>query len=158
MAMTALPGPAPLVGAVARPKVETFGAVLKRPPVHQSLAGQVGGPQREGAPLVAGPSLAGKAHRAHLGIARAVSAAARTAAPTASAKLQSAVKAIDHVAQAQQRMDQVLALAQSGQSFTPAELLALQARVYAASQELDLAGKVVEKATGGLKQVLQTQV
>jgi hypothetical protein len=30
--------------------------------------------------------------------------------------------------------------------------------VYRASQELDLAGKVVEKATAGVKQILQTQV
>lgn len=157
MAMTALPGPAPALGVVAQPKVTPFGAVLKQPQVHQSLAGQVGAPQLERPPLVVAPSLAGKAHRSHLGVARAVASAREAAAP-ASVKLQSAVKAIDHVAQAQQRMDQVLALAQSGKSFTPAELLALQARVYAASQELDLAGKVVEKATGGLKQVLQTQV
>jgi hypothetical protein len=55
-------------------------------------------------------------------------------------------------------MDEVLRLAESGKVFSPAELLALQAQVYRASQELDLAGKVVEKATGGVRQVLQTQV
>ena len=65
---------------------------------------------------------------------------------------------IDHVAAAQKRMDAVLELAQSGKSFTPAELLSLQTQMYRASQELDLAGKVVEKATGGVKQILQTQV
>lgn len=65
---------------------------------------------------------------------------------------------VKQVAAAQRRMDAVLALAESGRSFTPAELLALQSRVYRASQELDLAGKVVEKATGGVKQVLQTQL
>jgi hypothetical protein len=65
---------------------------------------------------------------------------------------------IDRVAAAQKRMDAVLELAQSGKSFTPAELLSLQTQMYRASQELDLAGKVVEKATGGVKQILQTQV
>ena len=55
-------------------------------------------------------------------------------------------------------MDHILELAESGRTFSPTELLALQAHVYRASQELDLAGKVVEKATGGVKQVLQTQV
>jgi len=55
-------------------------------------------------------------------------------------------------------MDEVLRLAESGRGFSPAELLALQAHVYRASQQLDLAGKVVEKATGGVKQILQTQV
>jgi len=65
---------------------------------------------------------------------------------------------LDQVTAAQQRLEQVLKLAQSGKSFTPAELIALQANVYRASQELDLAGKVVEKATSGVKQILQTQI
>ncbi|MBL8953418.1 MAG: ATP-dependent helicase HrpB [Myxococcaceae bacterium] len=69
-----------------------------------------------------------------------------------------AARALDQVSAAQTRMEKVLELAQSGKSFTPAELLALQTQMYRASQELDLAGKVVEKATGGVKQVLQTQV
>lgn len=71
---------------------------------------------------------------------------------------QAAGKMIDQVQQAQHRMDQILKMAESGKAFSPAELLSLQAHVYRASQELDLAGKVVEKATGGVKQVLQTQV
>ncbi len=70
----------------------------------------------------------------------------------------STANVLDSVSQAQKRMDAVLKMAESGHSFTAAELLALQTRVYRANQELDLAGKVVEKATGGVKQVLQTQV
>ncbi len=69
-----------------------------------------------------------------------------------------AVQVVDQVAKAQVQLDSVLRLAQSGKTFTPAELLALQAQVCRVSQELDLAGKVVEKATSGVKQVLQTQV
>ncbi|MDP1822887.1 MAG: ATP-dependent helicase HrpB [Archangium sp.] len=69
-----------------------------------------------------------------------------------------ATKVLDQVNQAQNRMEQILKMAESGKSFSPAELLSLQTHVYRASQELDLAGKVVEKATGGVKQVLQTQV
>ncbi|MFZ5467847.1 MAG: ATP-dependent helicase HrpB [Myxococcota bacterium] len=69
-----------------------------------------------------------------------------------------AAEVLDQVSAAQKRLDQVLAMAQSGKTFTPAELLAMQAHVYRASQELDLAGKVVEKATNGVKQILQTQV
>ncbi len=38
------------------------------------------------------------------------------------------------------------------------QLLALQARVSEYSMELDLTGKVVEKATNGLKDTLRTQV
>ena len=65
---------------------------------------------------------------------------------------------IGEVASAQARLDKILSLAQSGKSFSPAELLAFQAHAYRASQELDLAGKVVEKATSGVKQTLNTQV
>ena len=75
-----------------------------------------------------------------------------------SARAQQTARALDRVSQAQKRLDHILALAESGRSFTPAELLAFQAHVYAASQQLDLAGKVVEKATGGIKQGLQTQI
>ncbi|XXF76503.1 ATP-dependent helicase HrpB [Myxococcaceae bacterium GXIMD 01537] len=74
------------------------------------------------------------------------------------AREQQAARLVDRVSQAQHRLDHILKLAESGRSFTPAELLAFQAHVYRASQELDLAGKVVEKATSGVKQVLQTQI
>jgi hypothetical protein len=75
-----------------------------------------------------------------------------------SAREQQAARMVERVSQAQKRLDHILELAESGRTFTPAELLAFQAHVYRASQELDLAGKVVEKATGGVKQVLQTQI
>ncbi len=39
----------------------------------------------------------------------------------------------------------------------PAELLALQAGVYRYAQEVELASKVVDKATGALKTTLQSQ-
>ncbi|MBX5481620.1 MAG: ATP-dependent helicase HrpB [Myxococcaceae bacterium] len=69
-----------------------------------------------------------------------------------------AARVIDQVNAAQKRLDRILEMAQQGKNFTPAELIAMQAHVYRASQELDLAGKVVEKATAGVKQILQTQV
>ena len=55
-------------------------------------------------------------------------------------------------------MGKIIKLATSGRSFTPTELLAVQAGVYKFSQELELTSKVVEKATDGVKQTLQTQV
>ena len=62
------------------------------------------------------------------------------------------------VAAAQARMDRILALASSGRTFSPAELLALQAGVAEASQTVDLAGKVLDRVSGGVKTLLQTQV
>ena len=78
--------------------------------------------------------------------------------PSKLASEKAAAQAIDHLSASQSRMDRVLSLAQSGKAFSPAELLALQTQMYRASQELDLASRMVEKATGGVKQVLQTQV
>lgn len=80
------------------------------------------------------------------------------AAPAPASASPPGVAALDRLQAAQRRMDEVLRLAESGRGFSPAELLALQAQVYRASQQLDLAGKVVEKATGGVKQLLQTPV
>jgi hypothetical protein len=65
---------------------------------------------------------------------------------------------VGRVAEAQARMDRILALAASGRTFSPAELLALQAGVAEASLTVDLAGKVLDRVTSGLRQVLQTQV
>ena len=62
------------------------------------------------------------------------------------------------VAAAQARMDRILALAASGRTFSPAELLSLQAGVAEASQSVDLAGKVLDRVSGGVKTLLQTQV
>jgi hypothetical protein len=62
------------------------------------------------------------------------------------------------VAAAQARMDRILALAASGRTFSPAELLSLQAGVAEASQTVDLAGKVLDRVSGGVKTLLQTQV
>jgi len=67
-------------------------------------------------------------------------------------------QSVEQVKSAQQQLDHVLQLAESGKTFSSAELLSIQARIYSASQQIDLAGKVVEKATSGIKQVLQTQV
>ncbi|CAM3565498.1 ATP-dependent helicase HrpB [Corallococcus sp. ZKHCc1 1396] len=152
-------------GAGATPALEsgreTFGKVLEG----------VGTPASRGVPVTTeGPPRPVKTPtEATAGLARAEGvdrAKAGCAQVTPGARLdsvqaargQQAVEVLDRVGQAQQRLDHILKLAESGRTFSPTELLALQAHVYRASQELDLAGKVVEKATGGVKQVLQTQV
>ncbi len=49
------------------------------------------------------------------------------------------------------------ALAAGGGSLGPADLLALQAGVYRYSEAVDLAAKLVERASSGVKTVLQGQ-
>jgi hypothetical protein len=58
----------------------------------------------------------------------------------------------------QDKMTKIMNLALSGKQFSPTELLAMQAGVYRFSQELDLTSKVVQQATAGIKQTLNTQV
>jgi len=58
----------------------------------------------------------------------------------------------------QDKMSQIMNMAMSGRQWGPAELLAMQAGVYRFSQELELTSKVVEKATSGIKQTMNTQV
>ncbi len=136
-------------GAPQRTVGEKFSTTLKA----QTGRAQVDPPRSELAPLEAQPHRAEARATAQPGKARVDGGH-----PPRQVKPLEPAKMIDHVAAAQKRMDAVLELAQSGKSFTPAELLSLQTQMYRASQELDLAGKVVEKATGGVKQILQTQV
>ncbi|MCB9622638.1 MAG: hypothetical protein H6723_04790 [Sandaracinus sp.] len=53
-------------------------------------------------------------------------------------------------------VDAALATARRG-DLAPEQLLAIQAGVYRYTQEVELASKVVDKATNGLKTVLQSQ-
>ena len=67
-------------------------------------------------------------------------------------------RVISGVMDGQSKLDQIIAKASSGKQFSNQELLAMQAGVYKFSQELELTSKVVEKATSGIKQTMQTQV
>ena len=140
-------GPAGISGAGSNPKVgEGFGQVMKsQQPTRTENAPQ---------------ALSDASRTEAKSVPQARAGKCRVEGPKAaqSTTQVSATKVLDQVNQAQGRMEQILKLAESGKSFSPAELLSLQTHVYRASQELDLAGKVVEKATGGVKQVLQTQV
>jgi hypothetical protein len=65
---------------------------------------------------------------------------------------------LDGLIGGQDRMTKIMNLALSGRQFSPTELIAMQAGVYRFSQELELTSKVVEKATSGIKQTMNTQV
>jgi hypothetical protein len=65
---------------------------------------------------------------------------------------------IGELEKGQVNMEKLIQAGASGKEFSNAELLSLQAGMYKYTQELDLTGKVVEKATSGLKDTLKTQV
>lgn len=68
------------------------------------------------------------------------------------------VRLIGDIERGQGVMDKLIQAGLSGKQFSNSELLALQAGMYKFTQELELTGKVVEKATTGLKDTLKTQV
>lgn len=67
-------------------------------------------------------------------------------------------KMVGDIEKGQGVMDKLINGGLAGKSFNSTELLALQAGMYKYTQELELTGKVVEKATSGLKDTLKTQV
>lgn len=58
----------------------------------------------------------------------------------------------------QASLDKLISGGLQGKNMSQSELLGLQAGMYKYTQELELTGKVVEKATSGLKDTLKTQV
>jgi len=68
------------------------------------------------------------------------------------------VKMMGDLEKGQGVMDKLIHMGLSGRQFSNSELIALQAGMYKYTQELELTGKVVEKATSGLKDTLKTQV
>ena len=67
-------------------------------------------------------------------------------------------KLLYQVVEGQNKLDDIIKMATSGKTYGQQDLLAIQASVYKFSQELELTSKVVEKATSGIKQTMQTQV
>lgn len=65
---------------------------------------------------------------------------------------------IQNLIRGQDRMNEIMNMALSGRAFSPPELIAMQAGVYRFTQELELTSKIVEKATSGIKQTMNTQV
>lgn len=67
-------------------------------------------------------------------------------------------KFVEGVLGDEKRIEKMMARCSKGQTLEQGELLQLQGLIYGYAQKVDLASKVVDKATGGLKQVMNTQV
>lgn len=66
--------------------------------------------------------------------------------------------AVDGIRNDEKRVDHAMRRMASGEELDSVELLRVQSLVYGYSQRVELASKVVESATSGLKQMLNTQV
>jgi hypothetical protein len=84
----------------------------------------------------------------------ATTAAANSAAPAPFAQL---VRGLGHEIQRGEAAVRGAVASASGGALAPAELIALQAGVYRYSEAVDLASRLVDHATSGLKTVLQGQ-
>lgn len=78
--------------------------------------------------------------------------------PGAPSSAPSPLRSLEAVERAQSRLDEILAQARSGRTFTGAELLALQAEAHRFSHTVELASKVVEQGAQTVKQAVNTPV
>jgi len=58
----------------------------------------------------------------------------------------------------QNKLEDLMKCAMSGQKLSNQEMIGIQAGVYMYSQQMELTSKVIEKATSGIKQTMNTQV
>jgi transcription termination factor NusB len=65
---------------------------------------------------------------------------------------------VDGISDRKDDIDEMLERTMNGEELDQQELLEMQMLVYSYSQKVELASKTVEKATGGLKQMMQVQV
>jgi hypothetical protein len=79
--------------------------------------------------------------------------------PVAPAPSTSPVRAfMERTLGAERRVDTLLAAAATGKTFSPAELLALQASVFRYSQTVEIVSRATDKIVGAVKQTMSTQV
>ena len=83
--------------------------------------------------------------------------AAREAPPVRSAGETALRASVRSIARGERLMSGVIEAARHGATFSNEQLIAIQAGVYRYTQELELAGKLVDKATGAVRQTLQSQ-
>jgi len=65
---------------------------------------------------------------------------------------------LERAVTAERNIDALLAAAARGKTFSPAELLALQATVFRYSQTVEIMSRVADRLVGAVKQVMGTQV
>jgi hypothetical protein len=132
----------------------------------QVLASKSAAPQAARAPeavtqaqQVSRASEAGKVRSVKIDWARVEKGVEPVQAKAASSKALDAVQHfLGEVERGQASMDKIIQTSLSSKKMNQQQLLGMQAMVYRYSQELELTSKVVEKATGGLKDTLKTQV
>ena len=65
---------------------------------------------------------------------------------------------VEDVLKDEKKIERLMKRSSKGIALDQAELIQLQGLIYGYAQKVDLASKVVDKSTGGLKQIMNTQV
>jgi hypothetical protein len=65
------------------------------------------------------------------------------------------MRLLARVSQGERYIESVVHRAMHGAALSPADLLAMQARVYRYAQDLDLVSKLADRATSGIRTILQ---
>ncbi|MCA9670113.1 MAG: hypothetical protein KC503_31170 [Myxococcales bacterium] len=78
-----------------------------------------------------------------------------SASPSAPSRVLRALSELEHE---RAKLDRVIARATRGGTFSPAQLLALQAQIYRLSQDMEITSRVLDRSVGALKSVLSMQV
>jgi hypothetical protein len=65
---------------------------------------------------------------------------------------------LERAVAAERNLDALLAAAARGKTFSPGELLALQATVFRHAQTIEIVSRVADRLVGAVKQVMGTQV
>ena len=133
-------GPTPPAATTSR------SAGAKHPRTFTSVLGERVGIAPSAAPPVP-PTPGPPAVRAH-----ATRAASATPPPSPVGAL------LERTLGAERRVDTLLAAAARGKTFSPAELLALQASVFRYSQAVEVVSRATDKLVGAVKQTMGTQV
>jgi hypothetical protein len=84
--------------------------------------------------------------------------AALTPGPPPSPLARGLARALQNAAAGESRIDAILAAAARGKTFTPAELIAMQATVFRYSQTIEVFSRAADRLVGAVKQTLGTQV
>jgi hypothetical protein len=80
------------------------------------------------------------------------------ATPTGPSPFARVLRGLGHELDAGERATRdVMASARAGRDFSSVELIALQSQIYRYSEAVDLATKLVDRATNGLRTVVQGQ-
>jgi hypothetical protein len=142
------------VGPAPPPTSNNRSAAQRRPRAFTTVLGERAGPAASPAPAAPPPA----AKPISPPRQRPAAAGAVSPAPAGAVSPAPVRALLERALGAERRVDTLLAAAARGKTFSPGELLALQATVFNYSQAVEVVSRATDKLVGAVKQTLGTQV